>query len=246
MNYLYSILTCNFGGYEILKEVENPRPDVEYVYVTDDETLTSSTWKIVIVKDKHFLDIKHDPFTYITSDVCVWMDGSYKILKDFTDNLVSPFIASDKQMMISLHESCSNVFQEVVRWMYWRGLSPKNADAMFQNLLRYSECDFNTLFQTSFWIMKKTSETETMLERWREVQTVMSVDGYYRDDQTTFSFLSCVLFYDWDKFEFLNFESVSDNEYFKWCLHGTDKCHGDVAQRNFLAFGQKRDLKCIE
>lgn len=48
MKYRYSIITYNFNNYELLREVQNPQDDVEYIYVNDDPTMTSNTWKIVV------------------------------------------------------------------------------------------------------------------------------------------------------------------------------------------------------
>lgn len=45
--YRYSILTYNFNGYEILREIENPQDDVEYIYVTDNQEFKSDTWNVI-------------------------------------------------------------------------------------------------------------------------------------------------------------------------------------------------------
>ena len=43
----YSILTCIFGDYEILREPWNPDPECEYVCVTDRKDLDEKgIWKI--------------------------------------------------------------------------------------------------------------------------------------------------------------------------------------------------------
>ena len=46
--YKYSVLSFIIGkGYEILHEVKNQQSDVEYIVVTDDINLRSSTWKVI-------------------------------------------------------------------------------------------------------------------------------------------------------------------------------------------------------
>jgi len=45
--YRYSILTFIFGNYECLREVQDKKEDIEYVCITDNKYLVSSTWKIV-------------------------------------------------------------------------------------------------------------------------------------------------------------------------------------------------------
>jgi hypothetical protein len=48
----YTVLTFIFGkNYEKLHEVQEPAPDVEYLLVTDDDTLVSSTWKVIVDHD---------------------------------------------------------------------------------------------------------------------------------------------------------------------------------------------------
>ena len=45
----YSVLTFNVGGYEIIHEItkEAINQEIEYIYVTDDETIKSDTWTVV-------------------------------------------------------------------------------------------------------------------------------------------------------------------------------------------------------
>ena len=42
------MLSYIFNGYERLHEVNDPDPNADYVMVTDDPTMTSKTWRIVI------------------------------------------------------------------------------------------------------------------------------------------------------------------------------------------------------
>ena len=45
----YSVLTFNLGGYEVIHEIPKSaiNPEIEYIYVTDDDSITSDTWTIV-------------------------------------------------------------------------------------------------------------------------------------------------------------------------------------------------------
>ena len=46
----YSILTFNFGNYEVFREPEAVDENCEYVYVTDNSNLKSNIWKIISEK----------------------------------------------------------------------------------------------------------------------------------------------------------------------------------------------------
>ena len=46
----YSILTFNFGNYEVFREPEAVDENCEYVYVTDNPNLKSNIWKIISEK----------------------------------------------------------------------------------------------------------------------------------------------------------------------------------------------------
>lgn len=117
--YLYAVITAVFGDYEMAREIENPREDVEYVLVTDNPKLTSSTWKIKLV-DSFFDEmsgyaksfyVKYHPFEFIESDVFIWVDGSIQIKKDFTDAIMLPFINSNYELI-----ELTNMVNNIGRW----------------------------------------------------------------------------------------------------------------------------------
>lgn len=80
----YSVVTAIFGrGYEKLREVENPQPDVEYVCVTDDPDLDSPTWRVKLIRDigtedpfAKLFEARYRQFDFASSDTVVWIDGS--------------------------------------------------------------------------------------------------------------------------------------------------------------------------
>jgi len=85
MSKRYTILTFIIGkGYEKVHEILNKQDDVEYLLVTDDETLKSDTWKVVY--DKSLLEFKtpfercfrvrYNVFRYCSTDICITIDGS--------------------------------------------------------------------------------------------------------------------------------------------------------------------------
>lgn len=220
--FIYSVLTVNTNHYEKIHEVQNPNPNVEYICVTDDETLTSETWKIVYVKDVWFLYVKHHVFEFVSTDVCLWLDGSYQITDDPTNDFVIPFIKSDKEMMISIHESRTNVFDELCQWWNYRGIPDENIKALNNILILNKMSGHDILFQTSCFLVKNTESVRKIYEHVVNIEKACSVVAPYRDDQVITSLCIAKLYPNWDKLVLMNFEKTSNNKYFHWCLHGTN------------------------
>ena len=220
--YLYSVLTVNTNGYEKIHEVKNPNPKVEYVCVTDDESLTSETWKIIYKKDIWFLDVKHNVFDYVNTDVCLWLDGSYEITDDPTNELVLPFISSEKDMMISLHDVRTNVFDEMCQWWICRNIPDENIKMLCKILIDNGMTGLDILFQTSCFLIKNTGNTKFLYEEIRRTEKVCSVVAPYRDDQVITSLCIAKIFPNWERLTLMSFEDTSNNKFFHWCQHGTN------------------------
>jgi len=219
--YLYSVLTCITNHYEKIHEVQNPNPNVEYVCVTDDPELKSDTWKIIYKENIWFFDIKHNPFKYISTNVCLWLDGCYQIKNDFTDNFIKPFINSNKEFMISLHDRRCNVYDELAQWWLGRGISTKNIKAITYIYTHNNFTGISGLCQTSCFLVKKTNDTELILSKWREIEKQCSITEPYREDQTTITFILFKLF-DKNKLLLMDFEYTSNNKYFHMCAHNSN------------------------
>lgn len=122
--YKYSVLTCLFNGYEIVRDPINPNPEVEYVMVTDDPDLKSDVWKMVLIDDyfRNFSGyaktsyVKYHPFEYVNTDTVLWMDGSVLITNDFTEELMIPFIRSNAEILEFNNLVTSNCVDEMNRW----------------------------------------------------------------------------------------------------------------------------------
>lgn len=246
----YTVLSAIFGDYEILKEVENPSPDVEYVLVTDREDFVSDTWKIVRMyggdKLSNYFYVKHHPWDFSDTDVVVFMDGSYKIKNDFTDYLVQPFIESKFEMYIPIHPSTKNLFQELCYWRYVRPNRMSDANFVnFINKLLYEFYNTDLVVCSCFYMVKRTNTIEKMFEELIKLQCELSIDEFYGDDQTVLSYILSTQYYDFDKIRFMNLNSMCNCNYFMWCEHGTEKSQdwafGNVVKNN-IAFDKTQEL----
>ena len=221
MNYKYSILTCNYGNYEVLKDPLVVRDDVEYICVTDDPNLQSNIWTIVYKPGVTFFYAKHHPFEFVHTDTCLWIDASYLITGDLTDQFVDPFIHSDKELAISLHDTRHNVYEESIYWIFQRGASAANISAFLREMVIKG---FNTdsLFQTSVILSKNTEMTKAIYDTVNEMDALCSIEGFYRDDQSLFTYAICTTAYRDSRILLLDFSATSNNSCLKWFTHGAD------------------------
>lgn len=140
--YKYSILTCIFGDYESLKPIKDYRRDVEYVCVTDSDTLKSDQWKIVKCDDffnklpavDKFAYVRFHPFNFVTSDVCVTIDGSEEILRDLYDDVVKKFLDGGYEYGVTLHYADLTLKQNVDSWEAIRKYKPGDYEHILKTL----------------------------------------------------------------------------------------------------------------
>lgn len=171
--YKYAVLTCIFDGYELVREIPNPRDDVEYVMVTDDRNITSNTWKVKYVDS--FFDgmsgyakafyVKYHPFEFVESDNFIWIDGSIQIREDFTDEIMTPFINSDYEIMEVVNTITNQGRSELERWR-------ENGFHGFNN----EQCDIaKQLFKNEPWIDE--AQVQTTIYAGKNTRLLNMVNG---------------------------------------------------------------------
>lgn len=189
--YRYTVLTCNFNGYEIMREIKCPQEDVEYVYVTDDKTLTSSTWSIVYDLDLEGLTpfekvqkLRENPFKYCSTATCIRIDASIEVTGNL-DKLVEDFYMSNCDIGIMVHPERDNVFDEYDKWISWRGIDPSEKDRVLSALTDFG-CNLSIkgLYETGFMVYLNNDYTELTLNK---VAEAMKAVGNVRVDQVVFS-----------------------------------------------------------
>ena len=160
----YSVLSFIIGkGYEILHEVKNPQPDVEYIMVTDDPDLRSSTWKVVYDEDllklqpgfERCFAVRYNAFKYCSTDVCVTIDGSIEVCGSL-DKLVDRFNTENYDICLMPHPLWSDFTSEYKMWAKARQYPIANAQRFF-NLLAHARYDmsYKGLFQLCFTVKRK-------------------------------------------------------------------------------------------
>lgn len=163
--YKYSVITAIFNGYENVREIQNPSPEVEYVLVTDDPTLTSDTWHIKLIDS--FFDgmsgyakaayVKYHPFEFIDSDVFLWIDGSIQIKDDFTNEIMTPFIESNYEVLELVNMIYHVGDFEVDRWHenHFHGFNDEQYE-FIKNLFKNEPWHDESQVQTTIYGGKNT------------------------------------------------------------------------------------------
>lgn len=191
----YTVLTYNFGGYEIMRELGVKVPDVEYIYVTDDPTLTSDTWEIVYDKSLDGLNafekvmrIRENPFKYCSTNLCIRIDASIEVC-DSLDKIVDDFYMANKDMGVMVHPERDNVFDEYDKWISFRGCDPKEKESVIESLKKYG-CDLSTrgLYETGLMIYAKSPYVKQFFAKYSNLlEKVVDDCGKIRVDQVVFS-----------------------------------------------------------
>lgn len=229
VKYKYSVITFIFGNYEKLHEITAEKEaDVEYICVTDNEDLTSNTWKMVVDHDldgKGAFDkcfsVRYNPYKYVNSDICVRIDGSIELKKSITP-LVEKFIESGCDACFMLHPYRDNIITEYNTWIQYRQfpltIAQKHVD--FLQRLGY---DFNKkgLIELGFSICKKNKINEDIN---RIMYSTMKYLGTEADadrlDQTIITAILDKYFPDINIF-FVGEDNIH-SPYMQWYAHNSD------------------------
>ncbi|MCQ2379042.1 MAG: hypothetical protein MJ016_07560 [Victivallaceae bacterium] len=169
--YKYTIITFIFNHYEIVHEVQNPDPEVEYILVTDDPETTSKTWKIIVDEDllgppfEKSFSVRYNVFKYASTDVCVILDGAVAIRKSI-DEVVEAFQTDHCDLGIILHTDRDNFIDEYNCWMSFRQYPLEQTKKFFRMISRTKyDLNYRGLFCATMIIKRRCriiSDIDTM------------------------------------------------------------------------------------
>jgi len=160
----YSILTCIFAGYEMVREVPDPNPEIEYLLITDNPDLKSETWNIVYYPKlldypegpDRWAYVRYHPFEFTNTDICLYIDGSVQIKSDPID-MLEQFANSNWEYGTLQNTIVNDIRTEVNRWAYYGyyGFSSENANRVIRFL---DDADYKSegLVQSTMIIYKNT------------------------------------------------------------------------------------------
>lgn len=172
--------------------------------VTDDPGMRSETWTVVYDEEfakmplyRKFYWVRYHPFRYVSSDVCVRIDGSIQ-LKGSLDRLVGDFLASGKDIGLLAHPCISTFPTELRVWQLRRGY-PAEAVNRFLRFLVKTRYDmaYRGYFQLTASVKKRTKFTDDVCNLTYDLMMANSDDRLpERLDQTWFAYVMNTFFSD--------------------------------------------------
>lgn len=225
----YSILTFNFGNYEVFREPENVDEDCEYVYVTDNPNLKSDVWKIII-ENKHqdkspyynSFYVRYHPFEYVSTDTCIVIDSSMKIKKKL-DKIVEDFnIRKDDIGLLLMPFHDNKPFEEIDVWnKVLKRLSNVQTQLLYNFYYYYNMENYRGGIDAGFKIVKNTEKIKELHELvWNHILFLKGDNDICRLDQVVLSLLVYKQFSDLKVMLFSRRWIQSD--YICYCHHGTN------------------------
>jgi len=227
--YDYTILTYNFGDYDLLREIDNPQENVEYICVTDRTDISSKSWNLYYDASLNGLSpmekvyqVRYNCFKYCSTNLCVKIDSSIQILNSI-DSLVTDFERNDKRIAVLVHPRSKTIEEEYHTWITERNLPLIEKETLY-NYVKENDfnIDFNGLYEVGFMIVKKDYDTLKLNEK------MLGGISYFKDkmggmrvDQVLFSVIinNC--------FSYLNAmplsHSIIQSDKLRWMIHGSDK-----------------------
>lgn len=231
----YTVLTMNIGGYERLHEIspeayEQMKDHTEFIYVTDDHSITSNTWTVVYednLSGDNFnkcLQIRYNPFKYIHTDIVVKIDGSMGIMHSL-DPIIKYFNEGKYDLAVMEHPTRMNLYDEYVAWVNQRGYSVKNANKVLSFLSQmegYPVKENIGLYQYNFMIQRRDELNKTLngLTYWMLKLLAGENETIHRVDQCVGSAIINKYFSNSKILPVGQF--ICDGSYFNWYIHNTD------------------------
>lgn len=230
----YSILTCVFGNYEILRIPLVVDPNCEYVCVTDRDDLNGQgVWQIKhlnkILQTMPFTNqwtyVRFHPFDFVSNDICLYIDGSIQILDGpLYERIIKPFEEGDFYygIMPPINKIECDVKQDIDCWENTRDLSRLVSNKIRQ-YLHDNEYNVNGMLQSGFLMYKKSQECDIINNTAWELCHLWSYNGpnVDRNNQIDLSYTINVLEYKSEHI-FLVSGLLLNSTIFQIFKHGSD------------------------
>lgn len=187
------VYTCNFGGYESIKEPLFVDERVEYILFTDNENITSKIWKIEVIKER-LSDPRRTsrlakilPHKYLPPhDISVYIDSSLELKTGDVCKMVEECL-EDKDIALYKHYKRNCVYDEIHHVM--RDPKRKADKNLCERAIKtYRDISYpnqNGLFENAFIIRKNTPEIRQLNSKWWSEY----INGTERDQ---FVFMYCI------------------------------------------------------
>ena len=228
----YTVLTYIFGGYECVHEIGMKDPDADYILVTDDPSLRSRTWRVVVEEQygmnamERCYDVRFHPFRYAETEYVIRLDSSIEIYQPLRV-LVDKMVRGDYDRCLMIHPGRNTMQDEYEAWIFQRHYPREQAERCL-NIMRelgYS-FDYRGLFQGCFEIVRRNRVNDDINELTYRLLRYAAGDGRIeRVDQTFLSFVINHLYSDRLKVLPVSQKIVADGAYMQWYLHNSHRAN---------------------
>lgn len=242
----YTVLTYIFNGYENVHEVARKDPDAEYILVTDDHNMKSSTWKIVVddslsglsVFDKCY-QVRFHPFRYASTDTVVRIDGSIGIIGSLAP-VVYAFEEDGFDRCLMIHPTRNTLPEEYAVWVRIRGYQKKQAERCMDMFRRLGyDFTYKGLFQGGFEIVRKNRVNLEINDITFDLLRYLGDDeGIERIDQTVTSFVINSLFHDRLKVMPVSESIITASNMMRLYFHNSQTAVTDIKKIQPMLFNQ--------
>lgn len=254
----WSVVTYNFNNYEKFYELPESviDDDAEYIYITNDYTLKSKTWKVV------YMNIDADPFysvcyvrnhifEIVDTDVVMLFDGSMRPIRSL-HKFLECFNDGNYDYASIIHPTRQTVYDELVAWVQMRGMKPDNANKALNMMAanNYDVMNYKGLFQVNLMMMRRTDRVLAMQKDVMDVCCFLADEGKkaFRCDQVIYSFVINTHYQDLKVMPIGQY--VCDTKkgmFFAWYQHNTDNVMDctDVNNVEPFLFNHSVYLACI-
>ena len=233
----YSVLTFNFGNYEMVHEIPHPAENVEYIYVTDDPNLKSNmfkniyldNWRIIVddsLKNMSMWDkcmyVRYHPFKYCNTDTCIILAGNIAI-KSSLDKLINKFNEDECIFGTMIHPYRNNYFDEYNEWVNTRyynvNQGNKCASYLYNHGFNYNEYKF--LVENGVIICRKCKQVDDINDM--TYSLLKYLGGYNEIERIDQTILSYILATHFNDIKFLPMsELIINSDMMCWCQHGSN------------------------
>jgi len=190
---IYSALT---GDYDDVHELLYKEEGVDYLLFTNNPSLKSKTWQVVIVEselDDVLLsrEIKMLPYKYLGDayDMSIYIDANAVIYGELSN--LTKYLTGEKTFAVSRHWERESVKEEIEACVRLRGVDKKEAEKQYEKYMQDGFQDDQPLLECGLLVRRhKDQKLQRLMQVWFEEFK----NGIRRDQLSLLPCINCMHF----------------------------------------------------